>query len=45
MSYIYSKTLFLSTSSAKCGSNNYKVFKELKSIDILNIIDLINNIL
>ena len=44
MSYISSKILILSSSSAKCSINNYKVFIEVKSIDILKILDLINNI-
>ena len=43
MSYICDKTLLLSSICNKCGSEDEKIFKEEKSIEILKIFGLINN--
>ena len=44
ISYIYDKTLLLSSICNKCGSEGEKIFKEEQSIKILNILGLIENI-
>ena len=41
--YIWSKALVISTFCEKCSSNNDKIFKEEKSIKILKICSLIDN--
>ena len=44
ISYIFDKTLFLSSTCNKCGRKNEKIFKEEESIEILKILGLIANI-
>ena len=39
--YIFDKTLFFII--CKCGSNSDRMFKEQESIEILNVLGLINN--
>ena len=39
----FTKTLILSIIYSKCGSKNEKMFKEVESIEILNILSLIDN--
>ena len=41
ISYICDKTLLLSSTCNKCGSENAKIFKEEESIEILKILGLI----
>ena len=43
-SYIFEKKLVISIICSKYGSKDEKVFKEEKSIEILKIYDLTNNI-
>ena len=44
ISYIFKNTLSLSIVYSKCGHEYDKIFKEEKSIEILIILGLINNI-
>ena len=44
ISYILERTLFLSISCSKCKNEDEKIFKEEKSIEILKILGLIENI-
>ena len=44
ISYIFKKTLSLSIVYNKCGHEYEKIFKEEESIEIIEIIGLINNI-
>ena len=44
ISCIFEKTLSLSFVYSKCGHEYKKIFKEEKSIEILKILGLINNI-
>ena len=43
ISYICYKTLVLSSICNKCKGENEKIFMEQESIEILNILGLINN--
>ena len=42
-SYICDETLLLPSICNKCGSEDEKIIKEEKSVEILKILDLINN--
>ena len=42
--YLLEKTLVLSITCSKCKNKYEKIFKEEKSIEILKILGLINNI-
>ena len=44
ISYILTKTLFLSIICSKCGSKDENILKKEESVKILKIISLINNI-
>ena len=44
ISYIFEKTLVISIIFSECKNEDEKIFKEEKSIEILKIIDLIENI-
>ena len=44
VSYILDKTLVLSITCDKCGSNDQKIFKKEESIEILKTLGLIKNI-
>ena len=44
ISYLLENTLVLSIICRKCKNRNEKIFKEEKSIEILKILGLINNI-
>ena len=44
ISYLLEKTLVLSIICSKCKNKDEKIFKEEKSIEILKILGLINNI-
>ena len=43
ISYTFDKILLLSSICNKCGSEDEKILKEKKSIEILKILGLINN--
>ena len=43
-SYLLEKTLVLFTICSKCKNGNEKLFKEDESVEILNILHLIENI-
>ena len=44
ISYICYKTLLLSSICKKCGGEDEQIFMEAKSIEVLKILGLINNI-
>ena len=44
ISYLLEKALVLSITCSKCKNKDEKIFKEKKSIEILKILGLINNI-
>ena len=44
ISYIFEKTLVLSIICSKCKNEDKKIFKEEESIEILNVLALIENI-
>ena len=44
ISYILERTLFLSISCSKCKNEDEKIFKEEKSIEILTMLGLNENI-
>ena len=44
ISYIFEKTLVVSTIYNKCGNEDGKIFKEEDSIQILKILGLVSNI-
>ena len=44
MSHNFEKTLVLSVICSRCENENKKIFKEKKSIEILTILGLIENI-
>ena len=44
MSHNFEKTLVLSVICSKCENENKKIFEEKKSIEILTILGLIENI-
>ena len=44
ISYIFNKTLVFSISCDRCGINDDKILKEEKSIEILNILGISNDI-
>ena len=44
ISYICDKTLLFASICNKCGSEDKKIFKEEKSMKILKILSIINNI-
>ena len=44
ISYIFKKALLLSIICSKCGSKDENIFKDVESIEILKVLDLIVNI-
>ena len=44
ISYVLEKTLVLSIICSKCKNGDEKIFKEEESIEILEVLGLINNI-
>ena len=44
ISYIFDKTLVVHIICDKCGSKDEEIFKEEKSIEMLKVLSLINNI-
>ena len=44
ISYFLRKTLVLSIISSKCNNEDKKIFKEEKSVEILKVVGLIENI-